>query len=522
MPAPTNERWQRVCLGLLVFTAGLVTLGAELSASRLLAPFFGTSLVVWTSLIGLILLALALGYRIGGKLADRNPSLFPALRLMMAAALLVGLAPDLSRPAFSLALRALGGARMGLLAGSFLGVVAILGLPMVLLGTISPFAIRLATRQVEESGRVAGHLYALSTLGSFVGAFLPVLVLIPSVGTRWTFLILALLLLVVVSFGFLICRRYGWAALSAAVAAALAAIGHWRSGLPIKGGPGVLFEGESPYQYVRVVEDSAAWRRLLLNEGLVTHSKYHPREPLTFGEWDYFAVAPLFCAAPVSEPQFRRWALIGAGAGTTARLVHRLYADARVDGVELDPLVAEVGARYFGDRPPEYRVVVQDGRTWLRLNRETYDVIGLDAYRQPYIPFELTTVECFRQVRDHLSPNGVAAINVAHPAGDDRLVAALLATLREAFPSVYALFLGESHNTTILIATRQPTTTDDFRRNLAGTAGLLRLLGEKSDTLLTPGIRPGPVLTDDRAPVERLMDAMVFVYALQRRTTWPR
>ena len=338
------------------------------------------------------------------------------------------------------------------------------------------------------------------------------LVLIPACGTRWTFIFFALLLLAVVAAGFLLLRRFRWAAGAALLGVALAALGWWRSGAPVKPGAHVLFEGESAYQYVRVVENNAGWRLLQLNEGVVTHSKYHPRQPLTFGEWDYFAVAPLFSPTAAPVVAARRWALIGAGAGTTARLVHRLYGDVRIDGVEPDPLVAEVGERFFGERPPGYHVTLLDGRAWLLLNHETYDVIGIDAYRQPYIPFELTTVECFQQVRSHLSENGVVAINVVHIGDDDRLAAALAATLRQVFPSVYVLHLPARCRTSILVATCGRGTVDDFQRNRTGTDGLLRLLAGQAEGLLVTNVRPGLVLTDDRAPVERLMDLMLFRY----------
>ncbi|MEI6972423.1 MAG: fused MFS/spermidine synthase, partial [bacterium] len=204
----------RAYLYVLAFAAGLVTLGTELAASRLLAPFFGTSIVIWTSVIGLFLAALSAGYWLGGKLADRSPRLFTVLRLVMIAAVLIGIAPDLARPVFGLAIKGMAAAKMGLLAGSFLSVMVLLGVPMILLGAVSPFAIRLATRQIEEAGRVSGRLYAISTLGSFLGAFLPVVFLIPSVGTRWTFVIFAILLLAVALAGFLICGKPKWGVLS--------------------------------------------------------------------------------------------------------------------------------------------------------------------------------------------------------------------------------------------------------------------------------------------------------------------
>jgi len=505
----------RLYLYVLAFAAGLVTLGTELAASRLLAPFFGTSLVIWTSVIGLFLAALSAGYWLGGKLADRSPSLFTVLRLVAVAAVLIGIAPDLARPVFSLAISGMTSAKLGLLTGSFISVMALLGVPMILLGSVSPFAIRLATRRIEEAGRVSGQLYAISTLGSFLGAFLPVVFLIPSIGTRWTFISFALLLLAVTLAGFLLCRKTTWAATAAALLVGLAALGWLRGGMPVKPGARVVFEGESVYQYVRVVENDRGWRKLQLNEGVVVHSWYRPGELFTNGEWDYFALAPLFTPAPFLKDSARRWALIGTGAGTTARLISRIYGNVRIDGIELDPMVADVGLKFFGRQPSNYQVTVQDGRAWLLLNRETYDVIGIDAYRQPYIPFELTTVECFRQIRNRLSTNGVVAMNVVHLPGDDRLVGALVATLRQVFASVHVMHLGSNNRTSLVVASCLPVTLDDFSRNVSA-CGDSRLitLGAKAKTMIVSNVGPGPVLTDDCAPVEKLMDLMLLKYVM--------
>ncbi|MEI6970888.1 MAG: fused MFS/spermidine synthase, partial [bacterium] len=301
----------------------------------------------------------------------------------------------------------------------------------------------------------------------------------------------------------------------ASLLTALLLLGWLRSGTPVKPGARVVFEGESIYQFVQVVENNRGWRRLQLNEGVVVHSWYRPGEIFTYGEWDYFALGPLFTPAPCRPDSAQRWALIGAGAGTTARLLAKIYGNVAIDGIELDPLVAETGRLYFGEQPPGYRVTVQDGRAWLTLNRQTYDVIGIDAYRQPYIPFELTTVECFRQVRDRLSTNGVVAMNVVHLPGDDRLVGALVTTLRQVFPSIHVIHLGSRQRNSIVFASCQPVTEEDFFRNIRAAGNpRLRVLGERAMGRLVRNIQPGPVLTDDCAPVEKLMDLMLLKYIM--------
>src|SRR5579883_2830000 len=171
----------------LVFVAGAASLAVELSASRLLAPYFGTSLFVWANLIGLILLYLTLGYYIGGRLADRYP--YPATLYGMTtiAAFLISLIPFLSRPILHWSQSSFATYSVGVFYGSLVSVILLFALPMILLGCVSPFAIRLRIEQVGKSGSTAGQLYAISTAGSILGTFLPVLWLIPNIGTYKTF-----------------------------------------------------------------------------------------------------------------------------------------------------------------------------------------------------------------------------------------------------------------------------------------------------------------------------------------------
>lgn len=201
--AGSSQHWLLV---LLVFSAGATSLAIELAASRLLAPEFGSSLFVWANLIGLILLYLSIGYYIGGRLADRQPrpALFYSLALL--AALLVALIPPLSGPVLTWALYNFAASPLSTFYGSLAAILALLALPMVLLGCISPFAIRLHVGQVGRAGRTAGQLYAIATAGSIVGTFLPVLVLLPSIGTARTFLVFAAALLLISLLGLLSTR----------------------------------------------------------------------------------------------------------------------------------------------------------------------------------------------------------------------------------------------------------------------------------------------------------------------------
>ncbi|MBP8109807.1 MAG: fused MFS/spermidine synthase, partial [Caldilineaceae bacterium] len=357
----------------LTFTAGLVTLGVELSAARLLDPWFGNSQIVWAGLIGLILLYLASGAWLGGRLADRFPQRHILHRVVMAAAVGVALVPWISPPVLRLAAVGVADFAPGLLAGSMMAILLLFSLPIILLGTVTPWAVRLAVQDVAHAGQVAGRLSALSTAGSILGTFLPVLWLIPAYGTRWTFYILAILLLLVV--GGAEARRRGWERWAAwglaALVLAVALLTHpttVRAGWDDGQAGTLLFEDESQYNYI-AVRQWGSERHLKLNEGVGIHSVYHPDAVLSNGIWDYFLLAPLFNAPPVQTAETRSILLIGLAAGTVSGLFTDIYGAAAppplITGVELDPQIIDLGYAYFDMARPTLTAIAADGRRWL-------------------------------------------------------------------------------------------------------------------------------------------------------------
>jgi spermidine synthase len=481
-------------LGIVVFTAGAGTLATEIAASRLLAPYFGSSTVVWANIIGLILVYLSLGYWLGGKVADRRPE--PRLLgwIVLGAALFIAVLPFISRPVLDVAVRGLDAVSVGAVVGSFFAALALFAVPVTLLGAVSPFAIRLALDEVGEAGTVAGRLYALSTVGSIVGTFASALVLIPLVGTQRTMLISSALL--VLSAALVLGLR--WQLLTIGVAALL-----FIPAGTIKASSGLIYETESAYQYIQVLQKPNGSRVLKLNEGVAVHSVWYPHSVLTGGEWDMFLVVPPLLGRPAED-----MLIIGNAGGTTARAYGKLYPGVQIDGVEIDPKVTEVGRRYFGlEDNPNLHVVTADGRPYLAGTDERFDLILVDAYRQPYIPFYLATREFFRLARDHLTRGGVLAINVAAVPGDDQLGDALGTTMLAEFPAVWRwqpLRFNE-----LLLAVNGPTTESTLRRRV----GEVPIAARRLIPLFRSGIEPvsahGEPLTDDRAPVEWLTDSMI-------------
>lgn len=503
-----------------VFISGMTILAVEFSASRLLGSVFGTSNLVWANVIGLIMLYLAAGYFLGGKWADRSPYYSTLYRILIWGAFFSALIPLISRPVLRAAALAFVTAEVSLTLGSFVAVIVLFSVPVTLLGCVSPFAVRLAVRDTSGSGRVAGQIYAVSTLGSLLGTFVPTLFLIPELGTFRTFLLFAGILYIVASAGLWQHRgpktvmRYLWMPLMIAFLAHFSLQGPLRPALAE--GTALLYEKESAYNYIQVQEDVQGYRYLYLNEGQGIHSQWHPNI-YTYGRtWSYFLAAPYFNNPPVTPSDIRSLLIVGLAAGTIARQYTHVYGLIPIDGVEIDPAIIEAGALFFDMTPPmlpNLTVYAQDGRYVLNQLDNRYSVIAVDAYRPPYIPWHLTTVEFFQEIRDHLLPDGVVAINVGRTTTDRRLVDAMAATMSQVFPSVHALDVPYSFNT-ILIATKQPSRPDNLARNFAllpadAHSALRETLALAANSFSE--IKPSDtVFTDDRAPVETLVDSLVL------------
>jgi spermidine synthase len=495
----------------LVFVSGMASLGIEFGASRLLAPYFGTSLYVWGVLIGLILVYLSAGYVIGGRLADRYPRAELLYQITAWAGLWVGVIPLVSYPILLASQQGFKELSAGLVAGTLLAVVLLFAVPVILLGCVSPFAIRLLLKDVETGGNTAGRVYALSTAGSIFGTFLPAFWLIPTYGTRPTLEGFGLAL-VLISVAGLWPRRRLYATFGVAVILAWIFL---PSGIKPPEVGTLVFERESAYNYIQVVQVGNR-TELILNEGQAIHSVYDSgTDPLTHGYWDDLLVAGAFRPAPAGAAAPRSIAILGLAGGTMARQYRIAYGDGvDITGVEIDPDILAAGHRYFHLGDARAHEVVSDARYWLDTQAGGYDVVILDAYRQPYIPFQLTTKEFFQQVRAHLNPGGVAAVNVGRTATDYRLVDALASTMAAVYPNVYLVDDPSSANT-LVFGTTSPMSMDDITRNMESISS--PVAAQAAQNVLANGklrVSPyhGQVFTDDLAPVERLIDEIIFSY----------
>ena len=500
-----------------VFISGMTSLAAEFGASRLLGNVFGTSNPVWAAIIGLILIYLTVGYFLGGRWADRSPHPRTMFWILAWAAFTLGIVPYVAGPVLRLAANAFDNLQIGILAGTFVGVLILFTVPVTLMGMISPFAIRLSMQDAGHAGNTAGTIYGISTIGSFIGTFLPTLVLIPTIGTTRTFLVfsVALLLVALIGLGLSAGRRAVLPGLLMPVVVVLVAV--FAGGGSIKRSNGQIYETESAYNYIQVLQINGT-RYLRLNDGQGFHSEYNPQTLEYGGPWQQFLVAPFFYAQR-QPADITRIAIVGLAAGTTARQAAAVFPNVTIDGYEIDPKIVQVGRDYFGMNLPNLNVIIGDGRWGLEKSTQKYDLICVDAYRPPYIPPQLTTLEFFQITANHLNPNGALAINVGRAPGDRRLIDGLATTIGSLYSSIYVMDIPGTFNS-ILYATLQPTSAQNLQTNLAAALATQKVNPLLTDSMVLTwtNLQPAPqhsmVFTDDLSPIEWMTNNLILNFIL--------
>ena len=488
------------------FVIGGGVMAVEITASRLLAPYFGASMFVWTSLIVTVLVALSAGYHAGGRWAAQGAGL-DRVGLLAAAAAVLLVPGTLAIPALSSAIYAVSAYLPRAAAGPFLGslaaAAAVFACPVFLLAMSGPILLK-AWSSHGDVGAVSGRYFAISTAGSVAGTVAPALVLVPALGARATVFAVAMLLLLLGAA--LAPRRCAAIAASCALALALAAQAFlW----PTQAG--VVMERESPYQLIRVTQVAAS-RYLVFNEGLGIQSVHTPGGQRTGLYFDYAGILPL--ARPRPAGAKHQGLVIGLAGGTMALRYPSLLADgAAVDltGVEVDPAVIDTARRYFDLGRAGVRVVNEDGRMFLRATAGRYDSLVVDAYsNQIYIPPHLATREFFALAKSRLAADGVFAMNVSAPSGDSPLLKALGNTAAAVFRHVVDLPVGGSWNHFVLASDAPFALEEMARRVPAGYEDIRR------DILASRPVSHDPhaeVFTDDRAPVEFMTDSMIAAHA---------
>lgn len=496
-------------LYLTEFFAGMSVMAVELGASRLLAPYFSSSQIVWTIIIGTIMIAMALGNLWGGRAADKNPDPDRLYRRILIAAVWTAAIPVVGKYII-LGISGLMVLTVNtnlLIWASFFSCMVIFVFPLFLLGTVTPSLVKYTVDSLDDSGSIVGRLGAANTVGSIIGTFLPTFVTIPAVGTSITFLIFSGVLLVLGLVYFLSGRSHLKGCAAALILFILCAVfgnsdrfAFWEDSLS--------YEGESVYNYLQVKEESD---RTILSTNVLfgVQSVKMKEDGLTGMYYDYALAAPVMADAGEGSSIL----VLGNGTGTYATQCRKYFPDAAVSGVEIDPKITALSRQYF-DLPADMPVAEYDGRAYLQAMDEQYDVILVDAYQDITIPFQMSTVEFFTQVRDHLKPNGVMVVNMnMHSDGAGSINQALCDTVASVFGDVYTVDVQGNTNRE-LFAARLADLPGALRAHLESiddpaARGMMRRVAEK----LTPYTAGEMRLTDDCAPVEvlgmRALDTLV-------------
>ena len=504
----------KIFLYLTEFFAGMSVMAVELGASRLLAPYFSSSQIVWTIIIGTIMIAMALGNIYGGKKADKDPNPDKLYVRVMIAAIWIALIPVVGKYLIIgiSALFVFAVNRGFLIVAGFVSCMVIFVFPLFLLGTVTPSLVKYIMSDLSDNGRIVGRLNAANTIGSIIGTFVPTFISIPAVGTSITFLIFGgiLLLLSVIYFIssglpfkkikkvpvslliFLLCCFFGHSA----------SFAFWERGLS--------YEGESIYNYLQVREDD---RQVILSTNVLfgVQSVYRKEKSLTGMYYDYAMAAPYMCGVYEKEPL--NVLILGMGTGTFATQCTRYFGEMSIEGVEIDEDITKLAREYF-ELPESVPVVTYDGRAYLSAVDKKYDVIMVDAYQDITIPFQMASKEFFTEVREHLADDGVMIVNMnMRGQGEGTINQYLADTISSVFSEVYTIDVPYTTNRE-LFATNAKDVKETLARNLEMEKDpqLLEMMQRVSDGLLK--YEAGDYLmTDDKAPVEllsmRAIDAII-------------
>lgn len=494
-------------LYLTEFFAGMSVMAVELGASRLLAPYFSSSQIVWTIIIGTIMIAMALGNVWGGRRADKNPDPDKLYLRLIIAAVWIAAIPFLGKYIILLisGILILTVNHNFLIWAAFIACMVIFVFPLFLLGTVTPSLVKYTMDSLEDNGRTVGMLGAFNTIGSIIGTFVPTFVTIPAVGTSITFLLFAGILLLLgliyfISTGFgdktknkVSCGVGAALFLLCAVLSAGNRFAFWESNL--------LYEGESIYNYLQVKEDD---RSVILSTNVLfgVQSILRKDDSLTGMYYDYALAAPVM--ARIAEREDASILVLGMGTGTFATQCRRYFGDIMIEGVEIDQKITDLAAEYF-ELPEDIQVTTYDGRAYLNAIDKTYDVIMVDAYQDITIPFQMSSVEFFTLVREHLKEGGIMVVNMnMHTEQEGNINQYLSDTIATVFDCVYTVEVTNTTNRE-LFASMDASVIEE----LSTAAGQiedeeLRAMMQRVSSHMTAYEKGDYLLTDDRAAVELL------------------
>ncbi len=498
---PFRDNFFHLCL--VAFGSGAAVMSMELIVSRILTPVFGSSTYTWGSLIGIVLAGLSLGYFLGGKISDRDPKFRKICSIIFSAGLYIVFIPFIAPGILGFTLNTLPQNQFSSLFATF----ALVFIPTILLGFVSPYVIKLGTVSLHKVGNVSGNLYSISTIGSIVGTFLTIFVLIPTVDVRTIIFGLGIALMIISLLGL---KKLPITLTVAVIVILFTPSSAMVTGLMPHTGT-VILETETQYSHLDVI-DSANKRTLYLN-GL-KHSQMDKNNPndLLFTYTKYFHLGNLF------NPQLEKILFVGGGGFSGPKNFLENYPDSLIDVVEIDFKVIDVAKTYFSLRDnSRLQIFNEDARTFLVNSDEKYDLIILDAYATDYVPFHLLTQEYFQILKEHLKPNGIVISNLLGTIEGDTsdLPRSVYKTMKSSFPTVYVFTTAGSNlglvQNLIFVATQdnEQLNREDLEK-MSYQNNVYNLLDDINylKNYYVPGMRTEnvPILTDKFSPVEIMIN----------------
>lgn len=506
----SNILKNKTYLYLTEFFSGMSVMAVELAASRLMAPYFSSSQIVYTIIIGTVMIAMALGNVYGGKTADKNPDPAILYRRMLIAGAWIAAIPFLGRYILIgiTGILVLSVNSNFLIIAAFASCMIVFVFPLFLLGTVTPSLVRYIMENAEESGEIVGRLGAFNTIGSIIGTFLPTFVTIPSVGTAATFVIFSGILIVLAALYFISIKKTPKALIICALVFLLCAIFGSKVSFAFWDGD-MSYEGESVYNYLQVKEDD---EMVVLSTNVLfgVQSVKMKTDDMTGMYYDYALAAPAMAKAQKNNEALNIL-ILGNGTGTFATQCSKYYSPCNIDAVEIDGRISDLAYEYF-DMSDDVNLYEYDGRAFLQVIDKKYDVILVDAYQDITIPFQMSSLEFFTLVKEHLNENGVMVVNMnMHSDGEGAINEYLTDTILKVFPCAYSADVPYNSNRELFAA------ADDVKELLtegARGSSLKPILKQQLKTVQSALVKCEPsgldhILSDDKAPVEVLGMSMI-------------
>ncbi len=492
------KQWNNKFLYITVFFTGLSITAIELTISRIIAPYFGASILVWTNVIAIVLAGLALGYYIGGRIADKYPQSKYLFYIILSAGILFLIVPFLVKPLASVIILnpfTSQSSSLTILLASFFTIILLFMIPITFLAVTSPYIIKLISTDNKNIGNTSGKVFSIGTIGSIIGTFLPALLFIPFLGSKQTILFFACLLIFISAMGLIKNKLKIFTLIIFILPLSLANI------LPVKNSSGIILETESPYQYIQVIQKDSK-KYLIFNEGAGIQTLFNENSVLSGSYYDYFTPLPYL----LPKTKNLNILILGLAAGNMNNQYHHFFKNFQIDGVEIDRKVIEIAKEHFQLNEKNLNIYNQDARIFLKTTDKKYDLILMDVYKQHYLPEHMVTSEFFAEIKQKLNPNGIFAANIVSTSDKDKLFKSINNTIAKNFQKLYYLRIPNHYNY-LVYASDKKIDFSSLRqiKNKQLTPVLQELKNIKK---YTPD--NNQVFTDDKSPVGMLTDLMIL------------